>query len=369
MKKILVLTLTVAFCSALAGMAAPFTPGNLVVYRIGDGVVNLASSGAKVFLDEFTTNGALVQSVEIPSAAGDSNQLVAAGTSTSEGLITRSTDTQRLLITGYRPNPFPYSSSLSATAGSVVNRVIGRVSIAGALETMALADFASGSSPRAACSEDGTKVWMGGGAGSVRYAAWGDTASSQVLTNGLTNMRQVHIFDGQVYATTQSGGGGNTAPLGAVGEGLPTNNAAFIALPGLPVLTGSGMYGFYFCDLSGSEPGVDTLYIADDTVDYIRKYCKASGTWTQYGTMMATNYIGLAGKVNGTEVALYTTTGGSSTNGGGTLASVIDTSGYQGTLAGSLTTLSTASPFTAYRGVAMAPLPEPAVLGLLAAAL
>ena len=198
MKKILVLTLAVAFCNALAGMAASFTPGNLVVYRIGDGVAALSNGGAKVYLDEFTTNGALVQSVEIPSAAGDSNQLVAAGTSTSEGLITRSTDTKLLLITGYRPNPFPYSASLSASTAATVNRVIGKVTSAGALSTMALTDFSSASSPRAASSQDGSQIWMGGGAGSVRYAAWGDTVSSLVLSNGLANMRQVHIYDGQV---------------------------------------------------------------------------------------------------------------------------------------------------------------------------
>jgi len=362
MKKFLVLIACAACGSALIGMAAPFTPGNLVVYRIGDGVAALANTGAKVYLDEFTTNGALVQSLELPSAAGDSNQLIAAGTSTSEGLITRSTDTLLLLLTGYRPNPFPYSSSLSATAGTAVNRVIGKVSNAGTLATMALADFASGSSPRAACSEDGSKIWMGGGAGSVRYAAWGDTVSSLVLTNGLANMRQVNIFAGQLYATTQSTGGGNTVPLGAVGEGLPTNNAAFIALPGLPVLAGSGMYGFFFCDLDATEPGVDTLYIADDTIDLIKKFCKASGTWSLYGSLAATNYVGLVGNVNGTAVTLYTTVGS-------TLATIIDASGYQGTLAGSLTTLATAGTFQAFRGVAMAPLPEPATLGLLAAAL
>ncbi|MCX7004439.1 MAG: hypothetical protein NTV22_14365 [bacterium] len=364
MKKILVLTLTALFCSALASMAVSFTPGNLVIYRIGDGVAALANTGAKVYLDEFTTNGSLVQSIELPSAVGDGNQLVSAGTSTSEGLITRSTDTKLLLITGYRPNPFPYSSSLSATTAATVNRVIGKVTSAGALSSMALTDFASASSPRAACSTDGSVVWMGGGAGSVRYASWGDTVSSLVLSNGLVNMRQVNIFDGQVYATDSSGASGNTASLGAVGVGLPVTNAAFYALPGLPtVIAGNSMYAFYFCDLSGTEAGNDTLYIADDTgYRGIRKYCKASGTWTQYGSVAATNYVGLAGIVNGSEVALYTTVGT-------TLSTIVDASGYQGTLAGSLTNLATAGTNKAFRGVALAPVPEPAVLGLLAAAL
>jgi hypothetical protein len=45
---------------ALTGIAAaaPFTPGNVVVYRVGNGAAGLLNTGAAVFLDEFTAAGA-----------------------------------------------------------------------------------------------------------------------------------------------------------------------------------------------------------------------------------------------------------------------------------------------------------------------
>jgi hypothetical protein len=285
-------------------------------------------------------------------------------------MLTRSTDGNYLIATGYRPNPFPYTSSLSGTAGTAVNRVIGRVNGAGTLSTMALADYTSANNPRSACSQNGSAVWMAGGAGGVRYAAWGDTTSLQVSSNQVVNFRQVNIFGGQLYVSCSSTTGGNTIPLGAVGSGVPTTaDQAFLALPGLPTLTGNSMYSYFFADLSGTESGMDTLYIADDTVDTIRKYCKESGTWNAYGSVAAVDYRGLAGVVDGTSVRLYTTTGGSSAAGGGTLATVTDASGYQGTLSGTLASLATAGANTAFRGVAMAPIPEPTLLGVAALAL
>ena len=41
--------------------AASFTPGNIVVYRVGDGVAALTNNGNAVFIDEYTPAGAFVQ--------------------------------------------------------------------------------------------------------------------------------------------------------------------------------------------------------------------------------------------------------------------------------------------------------------------
>src|SRR4051812_36707728 len=72
---------------------AAFTPGDLVIYRVGTGTGSLVNTGNAVFLDEYTTAGALVQSVAMPTTASGSNKpLIASGTATSEGLLTRSTD-------------------------------------------------------------------------------------------------------------------------------------------------------------------------------------------------------------------------------------------------------------------------------------
>src|SRR4051812_13327517 len=40
-----------------------FTPGDVLIYRVGDGASPIGSTAAAVFLDEYTPAGALVQSV------------------------------------------------------------------------------------------------------------------------------------------------------------------------------------------------------------------------------------------------------------------------------------------------------------------
>lgn len=47
--------------------AAPYTEGNIVIYRAGDGTSPATDiHGAPVYLDEYTTAGVLVQSIAIP---------------------------------------------------------------------------------------------------------------------------------------------------------------------------------------------------------------------------------------------------------------------------------------------------------------
>jgi hypothetical protein len=49
--------------------ASPISPGDLVVYRVGDGAAGLLNTGAAVFVDEYTTTGTLVQSIPLPTTA------------------------------------------------------------------------------------------------------------------------------------------------------------------------------------------------------------------------------------------------------------------------------------------------------------
>src|SRR6266566_2890672 len=71
--------------------AASFTPGNIVVYRAGDGTAALASSGTAVFLDEYTPAGTFVQTITVPTTTvGAQRRLVCSGTATTEGFLTRS---------------------------------------------------------------------------------------------------------------------------------------------------------------------------------------------------------------------------------------------------------------------------------------
>src|SRR5262249_26309255 len=88
--------------ATLAAQAAQFTPGNIVVYRVGTGTGSLVNTGNAIFLDEFEPDGTLVQSVALPVAASSGVLPIASsGTATSEGLLTRSADGRYLIATGY----------------------------------------------------------------------------------------------------------------------------------------------------------------------------------------------------------------------------------------------------------------------------
>src|SRR5207253_2226167 len=109
-------------------VAAPFTPGNIVLYRVGDGAAALGSGGTAVFLDEYTPAGVFVQSVPMPTT-GASGRLVASGTATTEGFLTRSEDGRYLVVPGYDA-----ALAATVTSSNTVPRVIGRVDGNGVLD-------------------------------------------------------------------------------------------------------------------------------------------------------------------------------------------------------------------------------------------
>jgi hypothetical protein len=341
-------------------LAAGFTPGNLVVYRVGDGSLALANTGAKVFLDEFTTTGTLVQSLELNST-GAENKLIASGLSTSEGMLTISPNGQFITLTGYN-STIPAPASISTTTGATVNRTVGVVSVAtGAVDlSTSLTDFSSANNPRSAVTDDGINLWFAGGAGGVRYATRGSTTSTQLSTT-VTNIRGLNIFGGQLYTST---GSGTAVRVGAVGTGLPTTSGQTITnLPGF-VTTGSP-YGFFLADLDAGVAGVDTLYVASDDATALTKYSLVGGSWTSNGVIgvAADAYRGLTASVNGSTVNLFATRkGGSATGGGGELVSLTDSSGYNGAFAATPTVIASAltgqtapNANTSFRGVVLIP--------------
>src|SRR5579875_2801627 len=120
----------------LAGHSyAQFAPGNLVIYRVGDGATTLTTAAAPVFLDEYTPTGTLVRSVPMPiKASGANKPLTASGTSFTEGMVNRSADGRFLVLTGYAQE-LGDNSKLSSTLATDVNRVIGLVDMAGNINT------------------------------------------------------------------------------------------------------------------------------------------------------------------------------------------------------------------------------------------
>jgi hypothetical protein len=328
---------------------------HLDVYRVGDGSGSLVNTGNPVFVDEFTTDGTLVRTITMPLAAsGNNRRLVASGTATSEGLMSRSADAHFVLLTGYDAQ-MP-TTGLASTTGTAVPRIVGRVAADGTVDTSTVVvDGVSGNNPRSVASSDGTQIWFAGAAGGVRFLTVGNTSAiTTQLSTTVTNLRQVGIFGSQLFVSDSSG---SAVRVGAVGTGLPTTaGQTIVNIPGFPVA--GSPYGFYFADLD-TVPGLDTLYVADDALG-ITKYSLVANSWVASGTVgaAADAYRGLTATVNGGTVTLYATRkGGSAAPGGGELVSVVDASGYNGAFAGGPTLLVTASANTAFRGVALAPTP------------
>ncbi len=348
--------------AALAPFATPahasaFTPGNLLVCRVGDGSGSLVNTGSPMFLDEYTPAGALVQSIAVPTTtSGTNHRLILSGTATSECGLNLSADGQYVTFAGY--DAAMPTASLAGTAAATTPRVVGRIDGNGTIDTStALTDFATGNNPRAAYSTDGTSLWVVGGAGGVRTATLGGSTSTQISTT-LTNLRQVAAFDGQLYVSTSSG---SAVRIGSVGVGLPTTSGQTITnLPGYP--TSGSPYAFQLVDLSASVAGVDTLYVAEDSNGggQIQKWSLVGGSWVARGTISAAAVRGLTVSVSGGNVTLYATTGGSLAAGGGTIYSFTDTTGYDNVVSGTATNVATASANTAFRGISLVPLsPDP----------
>jgi len=343
---------------------------DIVLYRVGDGSIALASTGNPVFVDDYSYNpvmhtATLVGSVPMPTTVSGANkQLIASGTATSEGLLTVSPDGQSIVVTGYARDLGGIGSVVS-TSAATVNRTVGIIAAAtGVVNTSTgLMDFADTNNPRSAA-YDGTNIWVAGAAGGVRATTLGASTSTQLSTT-VTNLRQVNLFGGQLYVSDSSG---TAVRLGTVGSGAPTTSGQTITnLPGFP--TAGSPYQFFFADLSPNVAGLDTLYVADDGAAGITKYSLVGGNWTANGTVgaAADAYRGMTGVVNGDgSVTLFSTRkGGSTATGGGELVQLDDSAGYNGALGSpTINLLASAPNQESFRGVgviaASIPVPEPA---------
>jgi hypothetical protein len=365
----------------MVATAAPFTPGNIVVVRVGDGSATLTSAATATFLLEYTPAGVLVQTLALPTAASGTNSILTnTGSSTSDAVLTRSADGRYLVLTGY--DAAVGTLTLTATASSTNNRVIGRVAANGTIDTSTrIGDAFSGTSTsganiRSAATVDGTAFYAVGSNTGVRYVPFGTagaTATTALTTAAPTNNRAVGIYGGNLYLASASG---SNFGISQVGTGLPTTGPQTITqLPGFPTATGPSPYAFYLADLSTTVPGVDVVYIADDRAapdGGIQKWSLVGSTWTLNGTIVSAaatspSLRGVNGQTTGTTVSLVA-------SGNGGLYILSDNAGYNAapSTAALPAAIATAGTNAAFRGVAFAPvagtgtatLPSRALLGL-----
>lgn len=331
--------------------AAPFTGGNLVVYRVGSGSA-LTNAAAPVFLDEYTASGTKVQSVALPTTSANGNRrLTAVGQSRSEGLISRSADGRFIALTGYDAAVGalgPGGISLTGSTPTSVPRVVGLVDANGTVDTST--GLATASDPkiiRSAATSEGNRLWAAGGNGGVLTQTLGATTHTAITGAG-ANLTGLTVQGGRLLA-----GGILQDRLAAVGSGLPTAAGATLTdAPGLPdnLLT----YGYGFIDATNkgwAGTTLDTLYIANSserggTVD---KYSFDGTTWQRAGYLDVPGAFGLVADKSGDGATLAVTTPTE-------LIAISDPEAGASSFAGTdTTTLATAPSGTEFRGVALAP--------------
>jgi hypothetical protein len=341
---------------ALVPQPAPFTPGNMVVYRVGDGNSTLGSTATKVYLDEYTTAGGLVQSLLMPAVSSGSNSLLTAmGGESALGYMNLSADGKYLTVPGLN---VPLGSTASPTAN-----VIGIVDFKGTVNTSTVVTDApeNGRKANTAISLDGNDIWFGGHR-VLRYTKLG--ASNSVLVAAPRSLADLKIADNQLYAAYVNS---SFAPkLGKIGTGLPATSGQPVAdLPGLPGNISTAAQ-FAFADLNPAIPSVDVIYLADasfsaNAVTGIRKFSLVGGSWVDNGAVGGNVanafYQGLAIRVSGNTVTIFATKANSNGVAGQEIVNLVDNSGYNATLTGTPTVLvSVASPNTkAFRGIAKVP--------------
>jgi hypothetical protein len=334
--------------------ADPFTPGNIVVVRIGTGATPLTSAAQAVFLDEYTPCGNLVQSIALPiTVSGSNKRLTLPMYDVTEGYLTLSRNGQNLVLAGY--DAAPGTAAVSTSTSASVKRTIAVIDMNGTVNTTtALSDAFSATVIRSAVA-DSNRIWMAGGSQGVRYTTLGSASSTLIAT---TTGRYISIVDSGLYISSTAG----SIRMATVGSGLPvTSPQTVTSLPGFPA-TGSP-YQFFFADMDAGTPGVDVLYVAEDGAKVLSKYSLISGTWTANGSIGVSTdiYRGLTGKTDGGNVVLYATRRNSNTTKGGSqVISLTDTSGYNGTIGGIFTLVATADTNTIMRGIVLLPEAAPA---------
>ncbi len=311
--------------------AAAFTAGDLVVDRVGTGSAALSSASTAVFLNEYTISGTAVQSIAL---ATDGTSVTQSGSASSEGLLHFAADGSSLLVPGY--NVATGIASVASATSSAAPRAIAEFSLNGTQASITqLGSAFSGNNFRSATGSSASTLFGAGAITGILSASAGTNGSTTVSSTS-TNNRDVNVFGGNLYFTTQSG----TAGLYEI-TGTPTAAGQTAAL----VAAASSPNGF-----SVSSDNL-TAYVANSTS--LTKYTRTSAA----GIFSAAYSLAIPGSVTGLAVS-YGATNTVYFDSPTTIYASVDSGSSFGTAA----TLDMAATNTAFRGLDIVPVPEPATV-------
>ena len=382
MKKILVTLIGLAAFSLAGGHAASFTPGNIIVGRIGDGSTTLSSNATSISLLEFSpSGGAPSQTLSTQFAA--ENLQTDSGSATSNGYIGFGGG-KYLAVSGHNATVGTASVAalnnkvaqiIDVTTGNVVSRVAFPTGGASGTPPSPY----SGNNFRSITPTGANTFYTGGtSSGSPNtggvwyYDGSAFTQISSTATGQLTNARNVEVYAGQLYV---SSGSGTFLGISTMGSGLPTS-ANQTATLRIDMGTGASPYGFVLFD-TNNDSQTDTAFIADDrtaTGGGLNKYTFDGSTWTkQYNLLLsstnstfsstaATGFAGIRGLAGSydsvTGFSLFATTAETSNN---RLVQILD----NGTTPTAFATLGSAGTNYVFRSLDLVSVPEPSTWALI----
>jgi hypothetical protein len=349
-----------ALCGlAASAHAAAFTPGNIVVMQYGDGSLTLSSTSAPMsvleFLPSTASQSSPVQTIAIPTSGG--SVMSGAGSATSEGFLTRSTNGGFVTFAGYAYAPgLP---GIAASNSTAVSRCVGVLDFNGTFTRTATGSAMYSAVTIRSAVSDGINYWVSGSSGGEWYSANGGTPV-QISSTAPGNARVARIFNGTLYV---SSGSSPNVGINAF-SGIPTSSTTSPTLIIPDGGTSPSPYDFAI------NPAGTVAYVADDRTfanagSGIQKWTFNGSTWSQSFAFGSANGLtagcrGLAVDFSGAHPVIYATTADSTTK----LITITDNSAFGDTSdsADQATVLATAaSTKLAFRGVSLAPSPVPVI--------
>ena len=375
MKKIILPILTISFAlfTSTSANAVNLTVGNILVERVGNGTTAITSAATDIAVLEFTTSGSAIQTISFPSTGA--TQQTDSGSATSNGYL--NSYNGLVAVTGYNSPAGTASVASSNTkvtsvldnTGTVVNRVTypttGTIpltanNLRSAIATSSTTFYASGTGDNKTGG-----VWYSDGASFTQVSS---TATGQP-----TNLRNIEIFNNQLYVSSSTGA---FLGISKIGTGLSTTSGQTASLE-INMGAGAQPYGFVMFD-TNRDSLLDTAFIADDRASAgggLQKWTFNGTAWVNSyslrfdaaaGNLSATassGFVGIRGLTGGYDdttgaFSLFATTTETASN---RIVSVVD----NGATPTTYTTLATAGSNTLFRGIDIVTVPEPSSATLL----
>ncbi|MGD0463525.1 MAG: PEP-CTERM sorting domain-containing protein [Tepidisphaeraceae bacterium] len=415
------------------GVVAMFTsaaPGallyNPVVTQVGDGTTPLTTAGAPTTIQVYA-NGLASQPAPLAQLAYANGALVNAGSSFTEGQLANNPGVADAATAGlpYAGTAYVFSAGYAAkygtpavaSAATNANRVVGDMTVtAGSVSNANIAlsqpqgSTYAGSNIRAAVGDDSvSNFWTAGTSstlpGTAGYKYFNTNVALQNAV-GPTNTRTIQIRQGQLYGSSDTGsfvgisligsgtpqvGGQTITPLFTTGTSAVASPEAFSLIdnPSAPTPTIGGVNVpfnvAYIADSNAgngnSQPGIQKWVYSTSTTGnngWSLAYVisdSATGAPDGYNGLAAelvkVPVIGAAGGLTQDDIVLFATNTTNTATGGNSLEEFIDplVGGSAGATDATLITLANAPANDEFRGVALAPVPEPAGFALAGLAL